>query len=179
MREGPNKWVPPGIARYTDGRALATAFRCRSCGTPALAATGGAQDSFRRRDVAWTSSVPRQLAASPVFFLARSFEHPIDVRIERPHHAFAREHRGTAVRHHQHQGFDCRLPFRRLMNGPRKLGDVSSGVFEHDELAAARQRDRFVECAFPAGISHRRAAMVVSSPATCARLDRNSGTFPP
>jgi hypothetical protein len=43
-----------------------------------------------------------------------------------------------------------RLPLRRRMLSLRKLRDVIAGVPQGDELAAAGQRDRFVEPSFPA-----------------------------
>ena len=52
------------------------------------------------------------------------------------------------------KAFHGRLPLGSLMLGVRELGDVGAGVRERDELATARQRDRFVEVTSPAAISH-------------------------
>jgi len=79
-----------------------------------------------------------------------------------------REHRRSARRRDQDQGFHGRLPFRGLMLGLRQLHNVGAGVLQRDELALARQRDWIIETTFPAAVSHSRA-----SPAACARADRS------
>lgn len=40
-----------------------------------------------------TSSIPRQLAPSPMMFLGIGIEHPLDVPVRRLHDADTREHR--------------------------------------------------------------------------------------
>ena len=50
----------------------------------------------------------------------------------------------------QEQGFDRGLPFLDILVGLRKLRDISAGVLESDELAAAGQHDRIGERPFPA-----------------------------
>ena len=40
--------------------------------------------------------------------------------------------------------------FGGLVLGLRELGDIGPGILEGDELASARQRDRFIERPFPA-----------------------------
>jgi len=69
---------------------------------------------------------------------ARAIEHALNVPIERLHDADARKHRQAAERRHQGQRFHRRLPFRKLVNGLRKLGDVIAGIFERVELATIR-----------------------------------------
>jgi hypothetical protein len=81
-------------------------------------------DSFRPYCRMTESSITRLLAASPVFFLTRGFKCSNDVPVQRPHHANTRKHCRPSMRHHQHQGFDCRLPFRMVM-------DVFAGKFGH------------------------------------------------
>ena len=81
-------------------------------------------------------------------------KHPLDVTVQRPQDADAREHRWAAERRHQDQGFHRGLPFRRFVFCLWQLGDVGAGVLQRDELACARKRDRFVELALPATISH-------------------------
>jgi hypothetical protein len=49
----------------------------------------------------------------------------------------AREHSGAAASR-EHQRFHGRLPFRGLVLGLRQLRDVSAGIPQGDELAAAR-----------------------------------------
>jgi hypothetical protein len=49
----------------------------------------------------------------------------------------------------QDPGFHCRLPLRGGVLSLRKLGDIGPGVFEGDQLASARQRNRFIELAGP------------------------------
>ena len=71
--------------------------------------------------------IPRELSASPMLLFARWAEHALDVPIDRPHDADAREHRRAAERRHQDQSFHGCLPFRSLVNGVRKLGDVIAG----------------------------------------------------
>jgi hypothetical protein len=73
------------------------------------------------------------------------------------------------------RGFYGVLPVLELLIRLRKRGDVVASVFEGDECAAIGRHDRIVKRSFPAMISHRRAAMVVSSSVACARLDRNGG----
>jgi hypothetical protein len=58
--------------------------------------------------------------------------------IQRPHHADAREHRRSARRRHQDQGFHGRLPLRGLVLGLGKPRDVVAGVLKGDEVSAAR-----------------------------------------
>ena len=69
---------------------------------------------------------------------ARAIEHALNVPIERLHDADARKHRRAAERRHQDQRFHRRLPFRKLVNCLRKLGDVIAGIFERVELATIR-----------------------------------------
>jgi hypothetical protein len=61
------------------------------------------------------------------------------------------------------------------MNSLRKFGDVIAGIFQRDERAAIRELDGLLEAAGPAGISHRRAAMVASSTGACGSVR----TWPP
>jgi hypothetical protein len=81
----------------------------------------------------------------------RRIKHPLDVTVQGPHDADAREHRRAAVAFgDQEQDLDRSLPFLDLLFGLRQLLDISGGVLKGDELAAARQRYRVVERAFPA-----------------------------
>jgi hypothetical protein len=70
-------------------------------------------------------------------------------RIDRPHHADARKHCWTSEPHNEDQVFRRRLTLRGRVNGFRELGDIGSGALEGDEMAAARQRNRFVKWSFP------------------------------
>jgi hypothetical protein len=81
--------------------------------------------------------------------LAVWVENSLDLSIERPHDADACEHRRAAKLHHKQQAFHCRLPFRGIMFGLRKLRDVVAGLLERDELAPAGKRDRIVELLRP------------------------------
>jgi hypothetical protein len=65
----------------------------------------------------------------------------------------------------------------RLLLDLRQLLDISGGVFEGDQLAIARQRNRFLECSLPAGISHRHAATVVATAYACPH--QTAGISPP
>ena len=85
------------------------------------------------------SSIPRQLALSPMMILARR-EHPLDVAVQCPHDADARHHRRAPVAFgDQDQDFNGSRPLLDLLFGLRQLLDISGGVFERDELATARQ----------------------------------------
>jgi hypothetical protein len=95
------------------------------------------------------SLIPRQLRASPMLVLARRIEHPLDMAIQRPHDADAREHRRAAERRDEDQGFHCCLPFGGLVLGFRELRDIGSRLLEGDELATARQGDRIVKTPLP------------------------------
>src|SRR6266567_6318710 len=64
----------------------------------------------------------------------------------------------------QDQRFHRGLPFRRLVLGVRKLRDVVSGILQRDELAAAGQRNRFVERSFPAALSYVRHVLLSKAP---------------
>ncbi|WP_154071041.1 hypothetical protein [Bradyrhizobium lablabi] len=83
------------------------------------------------------SSVARQLALSPMVIFARH-EHTLDVSVQCLHDTDARHHRRTAARRHQDQSFHRRLPFRGFVLDLRELGNIVAGLFEGDELAAAR-----------------------------------------
>jgi hypothetical protein len=78
---------------------------------------------------------------------SRRVEHALDVTIQRLDDANPRKHRRAAGRRHQYLGFHRRLPFRRLVLGLRKLGDLVAGILQGDQRQAARQRNRFVEAA--------------------------------
>jgi hypothetical protein len=93
--------------------------------------------------------VSLQLPLSPMMGFSRRVEHALDVTVQRLHDANLRKHRRAAGRSHQYQGFHRRLPFRRLVLGLRKLGDVVAGILQRDQRPAARQRNRFVEAAGP------------------------------
>ena len=82
--------------------------------------------------------------------LAQRIEHPLNVTVQRPHYADPREHRRSAHRRDQDQGFHRCLPLRGRVLGLGQPGDVGTGVLQRDELTTARQRDRFVEWPFPA-----------------------------
>src|ERR1700730_10100152 len=86
------------------------------------------------------SSIPRQLALSPMRVFAIGIEHALAVSVQGPHDADPREHRRAADRRDQEQRFDRCLPFLDLLFGLRKLLDMSGGILESDELAAAGQR---------------------------------------
>jgi hypothetical protein len=77
-------------------------------------------------------------------------KHPLDVTIQGQHDADTREHRRTAVRRHQDQRLNRRLPFRQRRLLLRKARYVDRRVAQRDELAAAGQRYRFVERSLPA-----------------------------
>ena len=79
-----------------------------------------------------------------VVFAVR-IENALNVAVQGPHDANPREHRWSARRRHQDQGFHCCLPLRGLMLCFRKFRDVIAGVLERDELASARQRNRVVK----------------------------------
>jgi hypothetical protein len=49
------------------------------------------------------------------------------------------------------------LPLLELLFGLRELLDIFGGFIEGDDLAAPGQRDRIIERAFPASVSHQRA----------------------
>jgi hypothetical protein len=74
--------------------------------------------------------------------------------VQRPHEANPRKHRRPARRRHQDQRFHGRLPLRGRVLGFRQFRDVIAGILEGDELAAARQRDRFLKTPLPTTISH-------------------------
>src|SRR6266446_9860779 len=95
--------------------------------------------------------------------LARGINLPNVVAVQCSHDANAREHRRSARRRHQDQGFHRRLPLRGLMFGLRKSRDVFAGILERDELTTARQRYWIIKPSLPAAISHQRASQVASA----------------
>jgi hypothetical protein len=85
-----------------------------------------------------------------MMILARRIKHPLDVTVQGPHDADAREHRRAVLVDDQKQGLDRSLPFLDLLFGLRQLLDISGGILEGDELATLGQRDRIVERPVPA-----------------------------
>jgi hypothetical protein len=69
--------------------------------------------------------------------------------VQGSHGADVSKHRRPARRRDQDQGFHRSLSFLRLALGLRKPRDVLARVLERDELAPARQRDRFFKRSFP------------------------------
>jgi hypothetical protein len=51
-------------------------------------------------------------------------KHPLDVPVQRPHHAYAREHRRATQLGNQYQRFHRSLPFNGVVLGLRQLGDA-------------------------------------------------------
>jgi len=66
----------------------------------------------------------------------------------------SRKHCRAVQLRDQDQGFHGRLPLWGRVLSLRKLRDVVAGILERDELAAARQRYRFIETTLPAAASH-------------------------
>ena len=91
------------------------------------------------------SSIPRQLAATSMRIFARWVERLLNVSVQRPHDADPREHRRAARRRDQDQRFHRRLPFGGLMLRLRQLCDEVAGIFQGNEMAAARERDWIVK----------------------------------
>lgn len=87
-----------------------------------------------------------------MMLIAQCIERPFDVAVQRPHDADPRKHSWAAKLRGRDQGFHRSLPLRGLVFGLRQFGDVGAGVLQGYKLLATRQRDRFVECAMPAGI---------------------------
>jgi hypothetical protein len=69
---------------------------------------------------------------------ARRIKHPLDVPIERPHHANARHHCWPVELDDQEQGFDRGLPFLEILLGFRQAGDVVAGIAQSQQLAPTR-----------------------------------------
>jgi hypothetical protein len=59
------------------------------------------------------SSIACQFPPAPVVLFAIGIKYAFDVPVQRPHDANPREHRRSARRRDQDQGFRCSLPFRR------------------------------------------------------------------
>jgi hypothetical protein len=97
--------------------------------------------------------------------------------VQCPHDANARKHRRTARRRDHDQRFHCSLSLRDLMLGFREFGDVIAGVLQCDELATARQRDRFIEPSLPTAISHWRVAAADVSMKCLFGLDREADQY--
>ena len=83
----------------------------------------------------------------------------------------------TARRRDHDQRFHCSLSLRDLMLGFREFGDVIAGVLQCDELATARQRDRFIEPSLPTAISHWRVAAADVSMKCLFGLDREADQY--
>jgi hypothetical protein len=103
-----------------------------------------------RRNEQTRSLIPRQLPASPMLFRARRIKHPLDVTVQGSHDADPREHRRAAMFCNQQKRLHRGLPFFGIVFSLGQLGDVVASVLQRDELASARQRDRFIERRFPA-----------------------------
>ena len=59
-------------------------------------------------------------------------EHALEVPVQSPHDADARQHRGPAVFRDEDQGLYGCAPFRRVVLGFRQLRDVGRGVPQRD-----------------------------------------------
>jgi hypothetical protein len=110
------------------------------------------KDGAKWRLVEPRSSIPCQLAPSPMMIFPVRVEHALDVTVQRPHDANPGEHHWPAKLHNQQQRFHRCLPFFGVVFCLRQLGDVGAGVLQRGELATARQRGRIVERSFPAAI---------------------------
>ncbi len=77
--------------------------------------------------------------------LARRIERALIVSVQRAQDADACDHGWPTAFSYEDQGFHSSLPFRRVVLGFRKLGDVVGRVFQRDERLSVWQRDRFVE----------------------------------
>jgi hypothetical protein len=92
-----------------------------------------------------------------MMIFARRIKHPLNVSIERSYDANACQHRRPALAFgDQDQDFNGSLPLLELLFGLRELLDISGGILEGYELAAAGQRDRIVEPAFPTPVTNGR-----------------------
>jgi len=74
-----------------------------------------------------------------MMLFAIRIEDALNVTVQGPHDADAREHRRAAKRRDQDQRLHCRLPLWRHVLGFRKLGDVAA-IRDHDlaELGLTR-----------------------------------------
>jgi hypothetical protein len=98
------------------------------------------------------SSIPLQLALSPVVGLPIRIGFANMVTVQCLHDTDPREHWRAVRFRDQDQRLDRGLPFGRLVLGLRKLGDEVGGVLQRDELEAAGQRYWFIEPARPSFI---------------------------
>jgi hypothetical protein len=64
----------------------------------------------------------------------------------------------------QQQRLGRRLPFRRLVLGLWKLGDIVAGILQRDGLAAAGHRNRIIEGAPPALVSRQMVPAIFCPP---------------
>ena len=71
-----------------------------------------------------SSSIPRQLAASPMSVLPRRVELSFDMTIQRPHHAYPGEHRRAVALGNQQKRFHRGLPFCGIVFGLGELDDA-------------------------------------------------------
>jgi hypothetical protein len=69
---------------------------------------------------------------------ARAIEHPLNVTVQSPHDADAREHRWPSERPRPGSRLPSPPAIPRRVLGLRQLGDVGTGVLEREELATAR-----------------------------------------
>ncbi len=83
---------------------------------------------------------------------AIGIKNPFDVAVQRPQHTDACMHQKVAAFGGADQAAGRGLPFLEILLSLRQLHDVAGGVLKRDELAAAGQRYRIVECARP--VSH-------------------------
>lgn len=81
--------------------------------------------------------------------LSRRVELPLDMPIERPHHAYPGEHRWAAALGNKQKRLHRGLPFLGIVFSLGELGDVERGVAQGDELLAVRQFDRIEEFLVP------------------------------
>ena len=81
--------------------------------------------------------------------LSRRVELPLDMPIERPHHAYPGEHRWAAALGNKQKRLHRGLPSVGIVFGLGELGDVEGGVAEGDEYLAFRQFNWIEELLVP------------------------------
>jgi hypothetical protein len=70
--------------------------------------------------------------------------------VQRPQHSNMSVHQRPATFRRHDQGLGRGLLFLEVLFGLRQLHDVAVSIFERDELAPARRRDRILERPLPA-----------------------------
>ena len=110
-----------------------------------------------------------------MLFLSGRIKLPLDVTIQRPHHAYpGKHHRATALGNQQKR-FHRGLPFFGIVFGLGEFGDVGCGVAERDELLAFGQFDGIEKWLVPRQVSPRPA---LGYPAAPLAVRHARGTAP-